>query len=74
MAKRDKNVKWVNKFSREEGYVKTIHQVEGYFENTFDASAARKYSATEANKAIATLQEIGEADDNELYVVDAVTA
>lgn len=71
MAKRNKNIKWINKWSREEGYVKTVHKAEGYFENTFEQAAARKYTMAEAEAAVAVLNEIGEADDNELYIIPA---
>jgi len=69
MAKRNKKIKWTNKFSREEGYVKAVRKTEGFFENTFNFDEARKYSATEVEAALRTLNEIGESENNEFSVI-----
>lgn len=37
-------IKWINRFSGEVGYVKSISVKEGHFNNTFDVSEARKFA------------------------------
>ena len=65
-------IKWTNKFSQETGFVKTISKAKNCFMNTFDASEARVFkSEKDAQKAIATLTEMGEAENNIFTVVEA---
>lgn len=69
---RNKTIKWVNQYSGETGYVKTIRKSKGYFENTFDASEARHFTEAEANTALETLSDIGEAENNNFEIIEAV--
>ena len=63
-------IKWINKYSREEGFVKSIKKTEGHFENTYDLSEARQYkSEKSAKKAIDMLNSIGEGENNEFVIV-----
>lgn len=68
---RNKRIKWVNKFSREEGFVKSLSKTKGHFENTFDVNEARLFSDKEVQNAFATLEAIGETVNNEFAVVGA---
>lgn len=64
-------IKWTNKFSQETGYVKTVSKAKNCFMNTFDAAEARVFkSEKDAQKAIATLTEMGEAENN-IFTVEA---
>lgn len=38
-------IRWTNKYSGEQGFVKKLNHKEGYFENTFDPSEALSVSA-----------------------------
>lgn len=68
MAK--KKLKWVNKYSGESGYVKTIRASKGYFENgTLEEAKIFRYNS-ECNKAIETLGRIGEAENNDFVITD----
>ena len=67
-----KIIKWINRFSGETGYVKVIRKAKGYFENTFDSKEARLFSDAEASKALVTLSDIGEAQNNQFEIVPAV--
>lgn len=58
-------IRWTNKFSQETGFVKTVSKAKNCFMNTFDATEARIFkSEKEAQKAIAVLTEMGEAENN----------
>ena len=64
-------IRWTNKFSQETGFVKTISKAKKCFMNTFDASEARVFKTEkDAQKAIATLTELGEAENN-IFTVEA---
>ncbi|MBQ9030528.1 MAG: hypothetical protein IJ106_03630 [Parasporobacterium sp.] len=66
-----KVIKWTNKFSKEEGYVKGIVRAEGHFENTYDAAEAKTFSrACDVSRAMNTLEAIGECENNEFEVVE----
>lgn len=66
------NLKWKNKFSGEEGYVAKVKKSAGYFENTFQQEAAKKYKTEQAyNKDIQILNSIGEADNNDFFAIEA---
>lgn len=63
-------VKWKNKFSGEEGFVKNIRLFRGYFENTFEMSNARLYcSMHECKTALKVLKQIGEDRQNNFEIV-----
>jgi len=64
-------LKWTNKYSQETGYVAKIAKSKGYFENAEAVADARKFrSVKEAETAIATLVEIGEAENNNFAAVE----
>lgn len=64
-------LKWTNKYSQETGYVAKIAKSKGYFENTEIVAEARKFrSVKEAENAIVTLVELGEAENNNFAAVE----
>lgn len=64
-------LKWINKCSGETGYVKSIKAKAGHFENTFDIEEARNFRTDkEVEKAITSLCEIGEGEQNYFEVVE----
>ena len=64
-------IRWTNKYSHETGFVKTVSKAKRCFINTFDASEARVFkSEKDAEKAIAVLTEMGEAENN-IFTVEA---
>lgn len=68
MARTKVNLKWRNKYSGEEGYVKRTSVNCGYFENTFNKSEAKKYVNTPSvDKELEFLKEIGETANNEFF-------
>ena len=69
MVSRNVKIQWTNKFSGETGYVKSILVKKGHFENTFDIEEAKKYSKSEALKAVSTLKDIGEAENNDFSLL-----
>lgn len=61
-------LKWRNKFSGEEGYVASVSKAKGYFINTFDKAEAKKYAnETSVQKDLATLEAIGESENNDFF-------
>ena len=59
-------IKWMNRFSGEAGYVKDIKTKDKHFVNTWKPAEAKAYKTEAgANKAIDTLNEIGEGENNE---------
>ena len=63
------NIKWINKYSSEEGFVAKVMKSKGYFENTFEQSKAKKYrSQNEASKDIDVLNSMGEGDNNNFVI------
>lgn len=48
-------IKWTNKYSGEQGYVKSLNRQDGYFENTFDENEAESYSEKNVNEIIELL-------------------
>lgn len=62
-------VKWTNKFSGEEGFVKCINNKDGYFENTFDRADARKWRAASVKNILTKLAEY--CADNNYEAVEA---
>lgn len=68
MAAGKLNLKWRNKFSSEEGYVASVSKAKGYFINTFDKAEAKKYAnETLAQKDLATLEALGEMENNDFF-------
>ena len=65
-------IKWTNKCSGEQGFVKNINHKAGYFENTFDQSKARNYSSSRIGKVIKDLEQM--CDLNTYEGVDALVA
>jgi len=65
-------IKWVNKWSGETGYVKSIKPKQGHFVNTFEQTEAKKYKDEAVlNRALDVLIAIGEGDNNYFEVVEA---
>ena len=65
------NIKWINKYSNEQGFVGKVMRSKGYFENTFDQKTAKKYrSMKEATKDIDFLNQIGEGDNNNFEIIE----
>lgn len=63
-------IKWINRFSGEVGYVKSISVKEGHFNNTFDVSEARKFANLGTLKAaVNSLIKMGEAENNEFIAI-----
>lgn len=64
-------IKWINKFSGEQGFVKSIKASKGHFESTYEEVEARSFrSDKEAQKAIEQLVAIGEAENNNFEIVE----
>lgn len=63
-------IKWHNKHSHEEGYVKSVDVKEKHFINTYDRTEAHEY-ATEvgAKSIIGKLKAWGEGTNNEFSIV-----
>ena len=57
-------IKWTNKWSKEQGYVKVINKKGGYFENTFDVSEAKNFSSKSISN---TLSWLNEHESNNTY-------
>jgi hypothetical protein len=49
-------IQWTNKFSNEQGYVKTLNKKEGYFENTFNEAEAKNFTVRQISSAIEFLK------------------
>ena len=65
-------IKWTNKFSGEQGYVKSIDSKEKHFINTWEQSEAKVFKTeSNAQKAISRLIEFGEGDNNIFELVVA---
>ena len=63
---------WKNRFSGEEGFVKTVSRKKGYFEATKDKSDAKAYvNVGFVNKDMQFLDEIGETKNNEFFCMNA---
>lgn len=66
-----KVIKWINKFSNEEGYVQNVSKTEGHFVNTFEISEAKAYKREcDVARALNTLESIGECENNTFEVVE----
>ncbi len=66
-----KIIQWTNRFSNEQGFVKSVKKADGHFVSTNDISEAKSYKRQcDAVKCISTLEEIGEAVNNSFDIVD----
>lgn len=63
-------LKWKNKYSGEEGYVKTMAHSKGHFVNTYEQSEAKIYTSDKVvAKDLEALKEMGETENNDFYTV-----
>lgn len=63
-------LKWKNKLSGEEGFVKNIRIFRGYFENTFEKPLAHTFSSKhECRTALKILSQFGEMKQNNFEIV-----
>ena len=63
------NLKWINIYSNETGYVGKISKKEGHFVNAPEKSGAKTYvSEKAAENEIALLADMGEAQNNRFEV------
>lgn len=73
MSKQEKRfiIQWVNKYSKETGYVRKVNTKGKYFENTFVASEAKIYkSRPVAKRELDRLISYGEAENNDFHIVE----
>ena len=64
-------LKWRNKFSGEEGFVKSVSKVNGHFINTWDLRNAKIYKGEkQLNNDLEILNCIGETKMNMFFRVD----
>lgn len=63
-------LKWHNKFSGEEGFVKSVSKAKGYFINTYNSNEAKKYNGPkQIDNDIDFLRTIGELNNNDFELV-----
>ncbi len=63
-------IKWKNKYSGEEGYVKAFKRSDGHFINTYDWTKAKRYmTKRNIDACVNDLVQAGEADLNDLEVI-----
>jgi len=66
-----KVIKWINKFSNEEGYLKSVKKADGHFVNTFDVEDAKTFARqSDITKTMKVLEEIGECENNDFEVIE----
>ena len=66
-----KIIKWINKFSGESGYVKSVLKSKGYFVNTWERDNAKTYlNDGMAKKDLLLIEEMGEAVNNDFVIED----
>lgn len=64
-------LKWRNKYSNDEGFVKNVLSSKGHFVNTFDINEAKVYKGDKAlNKDLQTLESIGETENNDFHIIN----
>ena len=64
-------LKWRNKFSGEEGFVKSVSKTSGHFINTFDINEAKHYNRDkQLTNDQNNLELIGETVNNDFFVVN----
>ena len=60
-----KILKWTNKYSNEQGYLKSVKKADGHFVNTEVKEEAKVFSRQcDVTKAMKVLEEIGECENN----------
>ena len=64
-------IRWVNKLSRETGWVKDVHNKEKYFENTFDETGAKLYDRRGAVAVVSALNKYCDWNDYEIVTCTA---
>ena len=65
-------IKWINRNSREEGFVKSVSAKEKHFINTFDRSEAKVYKTEAAAKtSVKSLISYGEGAENDFEIIPA---
>lgn len=65
-------IKWINKYSREEGFVKSVDLKQRHFNNTFDKAEAKVYgNKGAAAKVVKALIDFGEGENNDFEIVSA---
>lgn len=63
-------IQWTNKYSNEQGYVKSVNIKERHFVNTFNRDEAKNYKQERnAVKVIEQLTSFGEADNNNFAII-----
>ena len=63
-------IQWTNKYSNEQGYVKSVNTKERHFINTFNKDEAKNYKQERnAFKVIEQLTSFGEADNNNFAII-----
>ncbi len=61
---------WRNRYSGEEGFVKSVSLKKGYFENTFNKSNAKSYvNEGLVRKDLNILNTIGETQNNDFFLI-----
>ena len=66
------NLKWINIYSNETGYVAKVSKKEGHFVSTYDKADAKTYASEKtAGKEIELLASMGEADNNRFEIEEA---
>ena len=66
------NLKWVNIYSNETGYVGKVSKKEGHFVNSADKAGAKTYvSEKAANNDIELLTSMGEAENTRFEIEEA---
>ena len=64
-------IKWLNRYSRESGFVKNIDYKNRHFNHTPNYSEAKKFKTEDsANKAIVKLNEYGEGVNNYFEIIE----
>ena len=61
-------IKWTNKWSGEEGFVKCINSKEKFFENTYDKTEAKDFAKSTTKKALKQLEEYCDMNTYETVV------
>lgn len=60
-----KILKWINKFSNEQGYLKSVKKADGHFVNTNVKEEAKTFSRQcDVTRTLKVLEEIGECENN----------
>ena len=66
------NLKWINIYSNETGYVGKVSKKEGHFISSPDKAGAKTYASEKAaNNEIELLTSMGEADNNRFEIEEA---